>query len=199
MRKIREFNLRLPFKEIRRRARQAADLNAMGLDDPKLQLLIEVVQRRLRPAVIFASFGPESRETAALAPIPGLAHTLGLATLGPDIAPLIAETRTENEQRGGLLELVAAVALERAVQFVTGLLRDEVESERCELSPIQHLDEAEAVSAVLERLGGGKIGLKLEAGRLSPEHSTAFCLSWIARKGRRRKSKTRASSGSRDR
>ena len=42
MKKIRDFNLRLPFKEIRRRARRKVDFQAAGLDDAKLMLLIDV-------------------------------------------------------------------------------------------------------------------------------------------------------------
>lgn len=195
MRKIRNFNLRLPFKEIRRRARKVVDLDALGLDDPKFYTLLTDVQRRLRPAVIFDSFGPESEDTAALAPLPGLAHTLGLATLGADVASLLSEERAKGEERGRLAELIASAALERTVQFVVGLLADEVEAERCELSPIHHLNEPEAVGAVLEKLGGSKIALTLEAGRLDPEFSTAFCISWIAKKGRRKHSRARVSAG----
>ena len=50
MRKIREFNLRLPFKELRLRARRALDLDAMGIDDAAFNEWLLVLQSRAEPA-----------------------------------------------------------------------------------------------------------------------------------------------------
>jgi len=193
VRKIRDFRLRLSHKELRRRARTAVDLGSIGLsedrrDDPKFERLVDGFCSRLKPAVLFESFGPDSPETAELSPLPGLAHTLALATLGPCAGELVAEARTESETRGKLYELMARMAGEESVQFVTGLLKDEVEEERCELSPIHYLTEAQALALAFQKLEGSKIGLSLEAGSLHPAFSAAFCLSWISR-GRSRKSK----------
>ncbi|MFA5139479.1 MAG: hypothetical protein WC728_09635 [Elusimicrobiota bacterium] len=183
MRKIRGFRLRLPVKETRRRTRKAVDLAALGLaEEPRFSRYLDEFSASLQPAVIFDSFGPESMDTEAFAPIPGLAHTLGLATLGPETSQKAAEERGRGEAHGKLYDLCAGLALEASVQFVIGLITDEVEAERCDLSPIQYLTDAEALGLALEKLEGSKIGIKLEANRLVPEYSAAFCLSWISRR-----------------
>lgn len=183
MRKIRDFNLRLHFKETRRRLRKAADLAALGLaDDAALAGLFKSFEESLKPAVIFETFGPESWDTAGLSPIPGVAHTVGLATLGPGVGPALEAARAEGEQRAKVFETLAQAALDQAVAFVLNLLKDEVEAERCDLSPIQLLSDAEALKSVTERLEGEKIEVSARDGRLTPPCSVAFCLSWIARR-----------------
>lgn len=179
MKKIRDFRLKLHFKELRRKARRQLDLDAMGLDDPAFVALLERAEAALSPAVIYESFGPESEETARLAPLPGLAHTLGLATLGAGADSWAAELASRSSEHGRLAELLLSGALDQTVQFVLGLLKPEVEAERCELSPIQLVAEPEALGAVHAKLEGGKIEVALEAGRLVPSRSAAFCLSWI--------------------
>lgn len=185
MRKIREFNMDLPFKEIRRRALRGAQAPPPGFDDARLAAVLDAAERTLKPSVIFESYGPEAPDTAALAPLPGLAHTVAITTLGPGFGAHLDETRTASPAAGKVLDAAAAVASERATQFVLSLLKDEVEAERCDLSPIQYLDDPQAVALVHERLGGAKIGVGVEAGRLAPAHTRAFCVSWIARRGRR--------------
>ena len=185
MRKIRDFNMRLPFKEIRRRALRGAQAPPPGFDDARLVSLLDAAEAKLKPSVIFDSYGPTAADTAALAPLPGLAHTLAITTLGPSFGPHLAEVRTASPAAGKVLDSAAAVASERAVQFVLSLIKEEVEDERCELSPIQFLEDAEALSKVHEKLGGAKIGVAVEAGRFAPEYARAFCVSWIARKGKR--------------
>lgn len=183
MRKIRDFNLRLHFKETRRRLRKAADLHSLGLgDDQALAGLFKSFEESLKPAVIFETFGPESWDTAGFSPIPGVAHTLGLATLGPAAGRLVESARAGSEERGKVFETMAQAALDQAVAFVLNLLKDEVEAERCDLSPIQILSEAEALKAVVDRLEGEKIEVSAQGGVLAPPHSVAFCLSWIARR-----------------
>ncbi|MFH2204671.1 MAG: hypothetical protein ABIJ96_16275 [Elusimicrobiota bacterium] len=197
MKKIRNFNLRLHFKEIRQRAKRKFDLNKIGLDDDGLSRLIDDVEKRLKPAVIYESFGPEAEDTAKLAPVPGLAHTLGIATLGPDLLPYVIETREASEQRGLLLEFIAASALRQAVNFIISLLKDDLEAERCELSPIEYLDSPEQSAAVHAKLDGGKILVELKDGALRPEHSAAFCVSWLAKRRGGAKKRPKASSGGR--
>lgn len=195
MKKIRNFNLRLHFKEIRHRARRMFDLNKLGLDDENLRKLLQEVEDKLQPAVIYESFGAENEETAALAPVPGLAHTLGLATLGPNLGSHIVETREISAPRGELLELVAASALKQSVNFVASLLKDDLEAERCELSPIEYLENPDAVRVVYDKLDGSKILLELRRGELSPDYSKAFCLSWMSKRRGKKKKTTKASSG----
>ncbi|MBI5594527.1 MAG: hypothetical protein HY928_00410 [Elusimicrobia bacterium] len=185
MRKIRDFNMRLPFKEIRRRALRGAEAPPAGFDDARLIALLDRAEKGLKPSVLFESYGPDSPETAALSPVPGLAHTVAVATLGPAFPLILDELRTEHAGAAKALEAAANVAGERAVQFVLSLIKDEVEDERCELSPIHYIEDPEALGTVLAKLDGSKIRVSLEAGRLSPAHSRAFCVSWIARKGRR--------------
>jgi hypothetical protein len=187
VRKIRDFRINLSHKELRRRVRTAVDLCALGLsDERRLEAEVHSFASKLRPAVVFETFGPDSAETAGLSPIPGLAHTLGLATLGPTVSQALDEARTESEPRGRLYGILAAMALEHAVQFVAGLLREETEAERCELSPLHVLSEPAAIGLAHRRLEASKIGVSFEAGRLVPEHSSAFCLSWISRRGSRK-------------
>lgn len=185
MRKIRDFNMRLPFKEIRRRVMRGAIAPPAGFDDARLVAVLDRAEKSLKPSVIFDSFGPDSPETASLSPVPGLAHTLGVTTLGPAFAATLEELRTESSGSARALEAAAAVAAERAVQFILSLIKEEVEDERCDLSPLHYLEDPEALVKVLAKLGGEKVGVTLEAGRLRPGYSRAFCVSWIARKGRR--------------
>ncbi|MBI3297507.1 MAG: hypothetical protein HYZ75_05050 [Elusimicrobia bacterium] len=185
MRKIRDFNMRLPFKEIRRRVTRGANAPLPGLDDAKLAALLDRAEKSLKPSVLFDSYGPDSPETAALSPVPGVAHTLAVTTLGPDFAAALDELRTEHPASGKALDAAAAVAGERAVQFIISLIKEEVEDERCDLSPIGYLEGSEALDKVLAKLDGSKVGVTAEAGTLRPGHSRAFCVSWLARKGRR--------------
>jgi hypothetical protein len=193
VRKIRDFRLRLSLKETRRRCRKAADLAALGVeDDRSFQALLDRFEAAARPAVIFETFGGDTDKTVGLAPIPGLANTLGLSTLGPGVEPLLAQARAEGEARGRLLEALAAIAVDETVRFVIDLLQEDLETERCELSPIHFVVEPEPLRRVLETLQGEKIGLALtEAGALPP-HSAAFCLSWLAQRGRAKAGKVPA-------
>jgi len=195
MRKIREFNLRLPFKELRLRANRALDLEAMGIDDQALSDLIKALEERARSAVVFETYGSDNEDKVGLAPIPGLGRTVGLVSLGPDVAPWVEEHATESEEGGKLAKLLADHALDRCVKFILNLIKDDVEEERCELSPIHPIEDAEHLAHVLETLEGAKIDIGLDAGHLTPSYSMAFCVSWIARKGRpTKKKKSRAGS-----
>ena len=187
MKKIRNFRLRLHFKDIRRRAKRKFDLDALDLGDANLVDWLDEAERRMSPAVIYESFGPDS-ETIDLAPIPGLAHTIGIATLGPGVSKMIEEAAARSEERGRMCEMIARVALDQSVQFVLNLLKDDVEKDRCELSPIQIVEEAEPLKRLYDKLGGAKIEVDLTDGRLAPALTRAFCLSWIL-KGRRSKKK----------
>jgi hypothetical protein len=185
MRKIREFNMHLPFKEIRRRALRGAEAGPLGFEESKLPSVLARAEAALKPSVLFESYGPDSPETAALAPIPGVGHTVAVTTLGPAFGARLEELLTEDPRAAKVLEAAAATAFERATAFVLSLIKEDVEDERCDLSPINYLDDPEALATVLAKLEGAKIGVTLEAGRLAPGHSKAFCVSWLARKGKR--------------
>lgn len=185
MRKIREFNMHLPFKEIRRRALRGAESAPLGFEESKLASVLQRAEAALKPSVLFDSYGPDSPETAALAPVPGVGHTVAVTTLGPAFGARLDELRTEDPRSAKVLEAAAATAFERATAFVLSLIKEDVEDERCDLSPIHYLEDPEALAKVLAKLEGSKIGVSLEAGRLAPGHSKAFCVSWLARKGKR--------------
>ena len=87
MRKIRGFKLSLRFKEIQRRAKRAkVDLAASGLGaDTALATWLETITAKAQPSVIYDSFPPETAAPTGATSIPGLAYTLCVATLGPDI------------------------------------------------------------------------------------------------------------------
>ena len=190
MRKIREFNMSLPFKEIRRRALRGAEAAPAGrvpggFDDARLLAVLQRAEKALKPSVLFESYGPDSPETAALAPIPGVGHTVAVTTLGPAFGERLQELLTEDAKAAKILDAAAATAFERATAFVLSLIKEDVEDERCDLSPIHYLEDPAALATVLAKLDGAKIGVTLAAGRLVPAHSKAFCVSWLARKGKR--------------
>ena len=165
MRKIREFNMHLPFKEIRRRALrgpEAALTGRPGIDDARLAVLLKRAEAALKPSVLFDSFGPDSPETAALAPIPGVGHTVAVTTLGAAFGTRLDERRTEDARCAKALDAAAATAFERATAFVLSLIKDDVEDERCDLSPIHYLLDPEALETGLAKLEGPKIGVALE-------------------------------------
>ncbi|MBI5244767.1 MAG: hypothetical protein HY922_13945 [Elusimicrobia bacterium] len=193
MRKIRGFRLALHPKEMRRRLRRLANLQACGVEDEAaFERHIASVSKSLQPAVVFDSLGPESKETARISPIPGLAHTIGFATLGPGADGLLALERSAGPERGKLAERILQMALDECVRFVIGLIAEEVEAERCDLSPIHYVSDPGQLALLSEKLGASKIGLALEdGGGLKPRSSSAFCLNWIVRP-RGRRSKTEA-------
>jgi len=193
MRKIRGFRLSLHPKDLRRRLRRFVNLQACGVeDDASFERHISSIAERIQPAVVFDSLGPESKETSKISPIPGLAHTIGFATLGPGADELLASEQAAGEQRGKLAERVLGLAIEESVRFVIGLIADEVESERCDLSPIHYVSDEGQLALLAEKLKAAKIGLALGQGGLKPRSSAAFCLNWIARPRGKRSSKLEA-------
>ena len=85
MRKIRGFKLKLRVKEIQRRAKKARlDLVPLGLgNELELQGCLDAVAAKAVPAVLYDSFSAD--EAGTLSPMPGLACSLAIATLGPDL------------------------------------------------------------------------------------------------------------------
>jgi hypothetical protein len=142
----------------------------------------------MSPSVVFDSFGADSPGTARFSPLPGLAHTVGILTLGEGAGRALAAESEAGASRGRLAEALLNLAREEGVRFVAELVSDEAEAERCDLSPIHFVTDDALLAEAVDRLQASKIGVSLEAGRLRPECSWAFCLSWVARpKGRRAK------------
>jgi len=181
MRKIRGFKLNLRLKEIQRRAKKAKlDLGALKMDtESPLAALIGEFSRSAKASVIYESFQPE--EQNLLAPVPGLAYSLCLATLGQELDSYIDLARQQKPEQDPLLAIMAQAAMEDATRFVLSLVEDEAKVEHCELSPIQVLTESSALSAIVSRLEGHKINVAVAESRLRPAHTTAFSLSWMAR------------------
>lgn len=186
MRKIRGFKLKLRVKDMQRRAKKAKlDLAALGLgDEPRLEAWLERVAAAAAPAVLFDSFPAD--ETSGLSPMPGLACSLAVATLGPDLDAFAERLSSERPAELRLFDLAAAAALEESARFVLALVETEASEERCGLSPLQYLESREQLAAALSKLEGHKIGVALSESGLRPIHSTAFSASWLA------KSKSRA-------
>lgn len=187
MRKIIGFKLPLRLKEIQRRAKKAAfSLEAAGLGEPELQALLNDAARAVKPGVIFETFSHPDPDLPALSPMPGLAFSLVLATLGPGYDAFEqAKNRTD---WAGFWPVLRETALDEAVRFAAGLLNDEAVLESCELSPITTLSEPSALETALRKLDGSKIGIAFNDGRLTPAASCAASLSWIA-KSKAKKSK----------
>ncbi|MBI4424142.1 MAG: hypothetical protein HY554_10470 [Elusimicrobia bacterium] len=205
MRKIRGFRLNLRVKDIQRRARKArVDLGALGLGaEPALEAWLRQVSATARPAVLYDSFPADagraparrgaSEEAAgasavSLSPMPGLAYSLALATLGPDLDAFADRLAQERPAAAPLFALAAAAAIEESVRFVLALVETEATEERCSLSPIQYFEGREQFEAVLAKLEGHKIGVALAESGLRPSRSTAFSTSWLARSKSRAKS-----------
>ena len=189
MRKIIGFKLQLRLKEIQRRAKRARfDLGTNGLQEPELQPLLDSAVRVLKPAVLYETFAHPDTDQQVLSPMPGLAYSLVLTSLGQGLAPLRQKTRQENPALLPLWDIAEQTALDEALHFATSLLEDEAARESCELSPITPLSDGAALDVVVRKLDGGKIGVKVEDGKLSPIASAACSLSWLSKtKGRGKK------------
>ena len=183
MRKICGFRLAPRPKEVARRAKKASlDLSALGLgsDDALTERLKPLIDRA-RPAVLFDSFPYDPAGGTSFAPVPGLAYSLAVVTLGPEFDAAAEEELRKAPGLAPLVDIAARTAIDDAVRFVLSLLEEEARQERCELSPIHFLTEAAALGAVLSRLAGPKIGVSLRDGVLSPVRTAVFSASWLVR------------------
>jgi len=180
MRKIKNFKLAWRVKEVVRRAKKSGvKLADAGFEsEDALAAFLATLTPALSPAVLFDSFGAKT-DAAALAPLPGLACSLGLATLGPAFDQALAQV--EEGPRAKLAAVAARTALDQALQFAGALIAEEAVGEKCELSPLQPLTEAATLSGLLERLDASKIGVSFRDGALTPAFSAAFSVSWIAK------------------
>lgn len=188
MRKIKGFKLTLRPHVIKQRARKArVDLEAAGLGDLPLAKFLERASKALVPGVVFDTFGHPDAEAPLLSPMPGLAYSLILASLGEGFAAI--KEKEASAVPGGLWPILEEHALDEAVRFASALIADEAEKDNCELSPLNPLTQAEALEAALRKLDAGtKLGVTLDAGRLVPPASLAVSQSWLAKskaKGRK--------------
>ncbi len=191
MKKIRGFKLALRLKEIQRRGKKAG-LDASLLCEESLIPLSDAVLKALSPGVVFETLNKE--EASRLSPLPGLAASIVVATLGPGFDGFREATIREAPAKTPLLDLMREVLLEEAVRFAASLIEDEATAEACELSPWGAVTDPEALAEVVRRLECGKIGVSLSPSGLAPSATTAAAISWLA-KGKARKAAS-ASGGS---
>jgi hypothetical protein len=186
VRKIKGFKLVLRPHEVKRRAKKAGlDLEAAGLAEPVLVKFLERAAKGLVPGVLFDTYGPTDAEQELLSPMPGLAYSLILASLGEGFA---AVREKESAMPEGLWPVLTEVGLDESVRFASNIIADEAEKDNCELSPLTTLSEGPALEAVLRKLDGAKLGVTALEGRLAPSASVAVSLSWLAKskaKGRK--------------
>jgi len=187
VRKIKGFKLTLRPHVVKQRSRKARlDLEAAGLGELPLAKFLERAAKSLSPGVVFDTFGHPDADAALLSPMPGLAYSLILASLGDGFGPLRAKETDIPEKLWPLLE---EHALDEAIRFASTLIADEAEKDNCELSPLNPLSQSEALEAALRKLDAGtKLGVTLADGRLSPSASLAVSQSWLAKskaKGRK--------------
>ena len=188
MRKIKGFKLVLRPHEVRRRARKAGlDLEAAGLTEPVLAKTLERLAKTVVPGVLFDTFGHPDADQPVLSPLPGLAYSLILASLGAESFPAAVREK-EASLPAALWPVLDETALDECVRFASNILADEAEKDNCELSPINVLADGAALDAVVRKLDGAKLGVAVESGRLAPKACLAVSLSWLAKskaKGRK--------------
>lgn len=181
MKKIRGFKLNLRPKELQRRAKKAKlDLAALGLGEEAA--LAEYAARfaeASRPSALYESFPADSQ--LRLSPVPGLAYSLALVTLGPEADSFVELSARQRPEAAPLLPLLATLALEDASRFVFGLVEEEAKQEQCELSPIEYLKDPAALRSAVARLEGQKIGVSVLPDGLRPVHTVACGISWLSR------------------
>ena len=188
MRKIKGFKLVLRPHEVRRRARKAGlDLEAAGLTEQVLAKTLERLAKAVVPGVLFDTFGHPDADQPLLSPLPGLAYSLVLASLGDAGFP---ESLREKESAlpAALWPVLDETALDECVRFASNILADEAEKDNCDLSPITPLSEGPALEAAVRKLDGAKLGIGFDGGALTPAASLAVSLSWLAKskaKGRK--------------
>lgn len=169
MRKIIGFKLPLRLKETQRRAKKAK----IEKSEEEFQKLLDDAAKTLKPAVLFDTYQADE-DQKVLSPLPGLAYSVVLTTLGPAFDAFCSEW-------GKLGEVVRDQAVEEGVRFATGLLAEEAARDACELSPLNPLSEAAALETALKKLDGAKIGVSFADGKLVPAASAACSLSWLAK------------------
>jgi hypothetical protein len=187
VRKIKGFKLTLRPHVVKQRAKKfKIDIEAAGLNDLVLGKFLERGAKALTPGVVFDTFGHPDADQPVLSPMPGLAYSLILASLGEGFAAFRPKEADIPEKLWPILE---EHALDEAVRFASALIADEAEKDNCELSPLNPITAADALEVALRKLdAGAKLGVTLQGGLLAPSVSLAVSQSWLAKskaKGRK--------------
>lgn len=187
MRKIKGFKLVLRPHEVKRRAKKVGvDLDAAGLPEAVLLKTLERLAKLLTAGVLFDTFGHPDADQPLLSPMPGLAYSLILASLGDGFTPDARAKETTVPEK--LWPVLEEVGLDECVRFASNIIADEAEKDNCELSPITELSDGPALEAVIRKLDGGKLGVAFADSKLAPTATLAVSLSWLAKskaKGRK--------------
>ncbi|MBI4375592.1 MAG: hypothetical protein HY549_03990 [Elusimicrobia bacterium] len=182
MPKIIGFKIPLRIREVQRRGKKLGlKLEEGEADERALQEFLNQALKALRPAVLFDTFPHPDPEQPLLSPMPGLAYSLVLATLGPKLAAFRGQNEITGIPGSAFWPAIEEVALEETVRFATSLLEGDAAGESCELSPLVKLSEAPAMEAVLRKLDSAKIGVSLMNGAIEPSATCAFSLSWLSK------------------
>lgn len=184
MKKIKGFKLALRPRDIQRRAKSIKlDLEALGLkEESALEDRLASLRARLKPAVLYETFRAEAAGSLPRwAPMPGVAASGAVVTLGVEMDRLLDSAATEPEAQGRFLGLLCDAALDEAVRFVLSLVEEEAKEEKCDLSPLSLVTEPSSLKALLDTLSSQKIGVGLSDGGLVPSSSRAFGVSWLAK------------------
>ncbi len=187
MRKIRGFRLNLKAREVARVARKSG-LPVQSI--ATLEAAIAEASAGMAPAVLFETFPRAEAAEATLSPLPGLAFSLVLATLGEGPAAKRRALAAACPDRLPLWSVVCRCALDSALRFATALLEGEAAQENCDLSPLSPLSGADALGPALARLEAGKIGVSRDGERLKPEDSCLVSVSWVVRARSRKSGKS---------
>ncbi|MBI4056903.1 MAG: hypothetical protein HY399_05070 [Elusimicrobia bacterium] len=200
--KIKRFKITLREREILRRAKKKKmDLALTGFNtEGEVQTFLQSLPSLLQPAVLYDSFSPDtiqrlSESSArsfsdpsfvnALSPVPGLAFSVGIATLGNRISEFSQSLGgSEQPLRAELVALAKEVALEEATQFALSLIEGEAKEEKCELSPIQNITDPSLLQTLFVELETEKIGVAWKENQPMPLATTAFSVSWLAKRGK---------------
>lgn len=196
MRKIKKFKIPIYTYDILRKARKRKiDLFALGLaDQDSAKEYIASIAASLEPSTMFDLLAPEDG-LAEKAGLNGVAGTLGVITLGASFAGKLRAVTDPELFR--LAETAAFLFAETGLKVVSELASQEITGEgfspgnvrrlfavpepETENEPACQLDP-ETIAAILDRLNGGKIGVSLLEGSLSPKYSLIFSIPWLAKK-----------------
>ncbi len=179
MRKIVGFKIQLRAWELMRRAKKSG----FPIESPQevIQDDLDRIAKSLKPAILFDTFGIEDPDQKVFSPVPGIAYSLILATIGEASSPL-------KPVSVGHEALVWEMALEECRKFAVEIINSEAQKDSCELSPVSLLLKPEIQEAAVKKMDGSKIGISFQEGRLTPLLSSVAALSWVS-KIKKKKSK----------
>lgn len=167
-------------REILRRAKKRKiDFTTTGFsNEGEVDAFLQSLLPKLEPAVLYNSFPSDHPTLGDLSPVPGLAFSVGVGTLGNGLA-------AEGLQNPWV-SLAQEVCLEETVRFALSLIEEEAKEEKCELSPIQNIATPPLLQTLFVELETEKIGVSWKENQPFPIATAVFSVSWIAKKRTKR-------------